>query len=115
MARSCSPSQETTAPLGRFTSQIVPPTLWKQVPQAVKRGRGKQVPQAVKRGRGISTTALVRGKTVQPLDKGRFARERRGQSSSAISIVNTITEWGLEGEEIEGITETGAVRDIFNH
>jgi hypothetical protein len=31
---------------------------------------------------------LVIGETVLPLDKGRFTRERRGLSSSAISIVN---------------------------
>ena len=67
------------APLQRVgvsTSRIVPLTSWKQVPQALERGRG------------ISTThSLVIGETVRPLDKGRCARQRRGRSSTAISIV----------------------------
>ena len=32
--------------------------------------------------------SLVIGETVRPLDKGRFARERQGRSSSTMSFVN---------------------------
>jgi len=42
----------------------------------------------VQSAHALQHRSLVMWETVRPLDKGRFARELRGQSSSAISIVN---------------------------